>query len=120
MRYLVNPTDEFAVVNHPWQPTVQHLHVITAPLLVLIIGHLLYWHAWTHWKSGFREGRRTGLTLAAGALPMIFSGYLLQTAVDPLWRQIWIAIHVSTSVLWMFSCGAHVVIHRRARRGRDG
>ena len=34
MRYFVRPDDPFAVVNHPWQPDVQHLHVLAAPLLV--------------------------------------------------------------------------------------
>ena len=38
MRYLVTPSDEWAVVNHPWQPHVQHLHLLAAPLLVFAVG----------------------------------------------------------------------------------
>jgi len=34
MRYLLAPADPFAVVNHPLPPTIQHLHVLVAPLLV--------------------------------------------------------------------------------------
>ncbi|HPK65509.1 MAG TPA: hypothetical protein PKX99_02905 [Thermoanaerobaculia bacterium] len=40
MRYVATPADPDAVVSHPWQPMVQHLHVLTAPLLVLAIGAL--------------------------------------------------------------------------------
>ena len=38
MRYLMEPTDLFSVVNHPWQPTLQHLHVLVAPLMVFAVG----------------------------------------------------------------------------------
>jgi hypothetical protein len=31
MRCLAEPADEWAVVNHPWQPHLQHLHVLAAP-----------------------------------------------------------------------------------------
>ena len=38
MRYFAEPADEFSVVNHPWQPDLHSLHVITAPLLVFASG----------------------------------------------------------------------------------
>ena len=37
MRYLAEPVDEWAIVNHPWQPHTQHLHILTAPLLVFAV-----------------------------------------------------------------------------------
>lgn len=78
MRYLAVPADPEAVVGHPWQPAVQHLHVLTAPLLVLAVGALFHAHAWTALRLGVRDGRASGLVLLASALPMIASGYLLQ------------------------------------------
>ena len=41
MRYLMEPTDPFSVVNHPWQPTLQHLHVLVAPGHRPVVDHLL-------------------------------------------------------------------------------
>ncbi|HSL83715.1 MAG TPA: hypothetical protein VLF66_13150, partial [Thermoanaerobaculia bacterium] len=61
MRYLMEPTDPFAVVNHPLQPTVQHLHVLVAPLLVFGVGLIWREHVWKHFRNGVRSGRRSGL-----------------------------------------------------------
>jgi hypothetical protein len=116
MRYLVTPDGEFAVVNHPWQPFVQHAHIWTAPLLVLVVGHVLYHHAIVYWRSRTRLGRRTGTTIALLALPMIFSGYFLQTSVSDTWRTIWTVVHVATSLLWLGGTAAHVLTHVRDRR----
>ena len=53
MRYFVRPDDPFAVVNHPWQPDVQHLHVVAAPLLVFALGLI--------WQSHVRASLRLGI-----------------------------------------------------------
>jgi hypothetical protein len=118
MRYLLKPEGEFAIVNHPWQSDVQHLHILTAPLLVLIIGHITYHHAIVYWQAGTKPGRRTGITMLALALPMIFSGYFLQTAVDETWRTIWIVIHVATSALWLAGFAGHLLAHLQSRRAK--
>lgn len=116
MRYLATPVDPFAVVGHPWQPAVQHLHVLVAPLAVLALGALLRAHAWTALRLGVREGRRSGLVLLGTVLPMIASGYLLQVTGDPAWRQAWVAVHLVTSGLWLTGHAAHAWRARRARR----
>lgn len=115
MRYLAVPADPEAVVGHPWQPAVQHLHVLTAPLLVLAVGALFHAHAWTALRLGVRDGRASGLVLLASALPMIASGYLLQTAVDPGWRRLWVAVHLVSSGLWIAGHLAHVARRLRGR-----
>lgn len=114
LRYLVKPTDPYAVVNHPAQPLVQHLHVWTAPLLVFAFGHFFHHHAWAGWRGGVREGRRSGLTLLALGVPMIASGYLLQTATSEGARTAWIVIHVAASLLWLAGAAGHLLAHRRA------
>jgi hypothetical protein len=116
MRYVAEPEDEFALVNHPWQPDVQHLHVIVAPALVFAVGVIWSRHVWARIRAGFRPRRPTGLVLAASLVPMIASGYQLQTAVDEGWRTAWIVVHVATSVLWMLG----YLVHQLSPRGAKG
>ncbi len=85
---------QLAIVGHPWQPHVQHLHLWTAPLLVFAIGLIWRDHAWRHYRRRVRDRRRSGLSLLLSCAPMIVSGYLLQTAVGDPWRQTWIAMHL--------------------------
>jgi hypothetical protein len=106
MRYLAKPADEWAVVNHPWQPHLQHLHVLSAPLLVFAVG--LIWSA--HVVGKIRNGptnRTAGIGLTALFLPMAAAGYLLQVSVDPGWRRIWMWVHVVSSLLWVAAFLVH-------------
>jgi len=114
MRYLAEPVDEWAIVNHPWQPLMQHLHVLSAPLLVFAIGVIWSVHAIAKLRNG-RRGRASGLGLMALFLPMAASGYLLQVAVDPEWRRRWVVIHVVSSLLWVAVFVAHQVRALRSK-----
>ena len=100
MAYLVKPTDPYAVVNHPWQPAFQHLHILVAPLLVFALGTIWRRHVWNSWRLGVRPRRWSGIGLALSFVPMAVSGYLVQTAVDPSWRKVWVVIHLITAGLW--------------------
>ena len=112
MRYLAEPADPYAVVNHPLQPLVQHLHILVAPLLVFVAGVIFKYHVWARVRSGFKPRRRMGLTLALTLVPMVVSGYLLQTTGDPEWNYIWVWVHVTTSVLWILGYGIHLLTPR--------
>ena len=116
MLYVMRPMDEFAVVNHPFQPYFLHGHVVAAPLLVLCLGHFGMRHAYVFWSNGTQEGRKTGLGLFLLGLPMVMSGYFLQVSVHPDWRTVWLIVHLSTSAGWIGACGLHVAIHVLARR----
>lgn len=107
MRYFLQPIDEWAVINHPWQPYVQHLHVLTAPLLVFACG--LIWHRHVARRIGAEEHRRggSGPGLAAALVPMIASGYLLQTTSATSWRQVWLVLHLASSGLWTLLVATH-------------
>lgn len=118
MKYMLDSVDEFAVVHHPWQPTVQHLHVLAAPALALMIGGFWMGHALPHLRAGIKKGKRSGLLQLWMALPMIFSGYLLQTSVSETWRTIWVVCHGTTSVLWML--GAFIHVGRKWPRRNQG
>ncbi len=115
MRYLVEPADEFAVVNHPWQPDALHAHIAVAPLLVFACGWIWLDHVWRRVRSGFAGRRRSGLALFALFGPMVLSGYLLQISEAELAREIWIVTHVATSLLWTSAYLVHQLAPRPAR-----
>lgn len=116
MRYAARPADPFAVVNHPWQPQAQHLHVLAAPLLVFALGLIWRGHAWAGVRLAVAARRRSGWALFATAAPMVASGYLLQTATEPGWRQAWLALHLAASALWLGGYLAHQLSTRLLRR----
>lgn len=120
MRYLLPPADPYAVVNHPLQPTVQHLHVLLAPLLVFAAGLIFREHVWKHWRRGVERRRTSGLGLLFVLVPMIVSGYLIQTATGETWRLAWVVIHCATGGLWLAAYAAHALEgwRRRSRRRR--
>jgi hypothetical protein len=116
MRYFVTPADPWAVANHPAQPHVQHLHILGAPLLVMVLGWFWAEHAWRRWAAGSREGLWSGLFAWMAILPMVVSGYLIQVAVGEVWRSIWVGVHLVTSGLWLAAIAVHWLVHRAAAR----
>ncbi len=119
MRYLVHPADPFAVVNHPLQPLVQHSHIVVAPLLVFAAGVEWRRHAWSYWRRGIRRHRRSGAALLLALVPMVVSGYLIQTAVDGGWRKVWVGVHLVASGLWLLGYLVHQLAEP-ARKARGG
>jgi hypothetical protein len=107
MVYLARPADPYAVVNHPLQPALQHLHILVAPLLVFAAGLVWHRHAWTHYRRGVDRRRRSGVSLIFTLVPMVVSGYLIQTAVEPQWRRVWVIVHLAASALWLAGYLAH-------------
>ncbi len=109
MAYFCQSDDPYAVVGHPWQPHFQHAHVLVAPLLVLVLGYLWNRHMGPHLQRDTRKRRNSGIGMLLAALPMIFSGYAIQTAVEAHWRTIWVIVHLVTSVLWMSGYLIHLM-----------
>lgn len=109
MIYLSRPADPYALVNHPWQPHAQHLHVLFAPLVVFAAGLVWHRHIWSHFRRGVRGRRRSGLSLLLTLVPMVASGYLIQTAVDGGWRQVWVGVHLAASGMWLLAYAGHQV-----------
>ncbi len=114
VRYLIRSDDPWTVVNHPSQPHLQHLHVLTAPLLVFAVGLIWHAHALVHRREGRPWRRQSGLALWLVFWPMVASGYALQVGVDPQWRSVWMWTHVVTGGLWIVA----FVVHRFARPRR--
>ena len=114
MRYFMTPVDEWAVINHPWQPHLQHLHVLSAPLLVFACGLIWRRHVADRMRADERSRRVSGPGLAVAFVPMIASGYLLQTTSTDGWRQAWLVIHLVTSGLWILLIATHFLRWRVA------
>lgn len=112
MRYALAPEDPYAVVNHRFERDVQHLHLLTAPLLVFAVALVWQRHVWARVRSGFAPRRPTGLALAISFAPMLASGYLLQTAQSQAWRTAWIWVHLSSSGLWLVALAVHLLSPR--------
>ena len=117
MRYFAEPVDEFAVVNHPLEPTALLLHILFAPLVVFACGLVWRNHVWKRVVSGFSARRRTGLLLFACFVPMALTGYLIQVTTSELWRDVSIVVHVATSVLWIVGYALHQLTPPRSARG---
>jgi hypothetical protein len=113
MRYFAEPVDEFAVVNHPLEPTTLHLHILFAPLVIFACGLVWRSHVWKRVVSGFSGRRKTGLVLFAVFVPMAVTGYLIQTTTSLLWSNVWIWVHVAASIAWLVGYAVHQLTPRQ-------
>lgn len=114
-RYMVENPDPFSALNHPLEPWFLKAHILTSPLLVLALGSILVRHVWKHFRLGVVLGRRSGTVMGLALIPMIVSGYLVQTVTHPgrLTAASW--THIGVSVLYLAALVAHqVVVHRRS------
>jgi len=121
MLYLLEPAEEWAVVNHPWQPHLQHFHVLVAPALIFAVGLTWSIHVLAKLRNG-RKGRMTGLGLIVGFAPMAMSGYAIQITIDEGWRTAWIVVHLVSSLLWICAFILHLIrtlIARRKERAEE-
>ncbi|MBL7715109.1 MAG: hypothetical protein JNL01_06535 [Bdellovibrionales bacterium] len=108
-RYLAEkPPSEFGNPVHPWEESLRVAHLITAPVLVFAVGLIWNSHVMAQFHQSRAKRRRSGLAMMGNALPMVFSGYLIQTAVLENWRRAWIWIHLITAGLWIFAYLAHL------------
>jgi hypothetical protein len=114
MRWCVTPADEFAVVNHPWQPALQHLHLLFAPVLLFAAALVWNTHAMAKLGGGQRERRVTGILLVVLLLPMVFSGYAVQVCTDADWRAFLGFLHGGLSLLWIAGYAVHQLRPRPA------
>ncbi|MEQ1892940.1 MAG: hypothetical protein ABL998_10385 [Planctomycetota bacterium] len=118
MRYFCVPADEFALANHPLEPSVQHLHVLVAPLLVFAAALVWGEHVWRRVRSGYTRRRPTGLALFALFFPMVFSGGFVQVAEGELARTLAVWTHAASGTAWCAAYAVHLALH--LRRGKIG
>lgn len=119
-KYLVRSDDPFAVVNSPWQTFLFKSHVLSAPVLVFVTGLLFSRHVIRHWQSPNPSGRRSGLGIVAVLLPLVASGYLIQTVTSDRMLDGLVAVHLATGILYLVFVPLHNARHafRERRAGR--
>ncbi len=110
MKYGLEPRDPFAVVNHPWQPFMLDLHILSAPVLLVLLGIIWRGHVAAKLWNGVRSNRWSGWVAIATTPPMILSGYLLQILTDPLARRIALLVHLTTGFGFVAAYLAHALI----------
>lgn len=119
-KYLVRPTDPWAVVNHPLQPWLLKAHILVAPLMVFAVGMIAMRHVWQHYRSGVRPGRRSGITTALALGPMVLTGYLIQAVTHVGWLRAMAISHIVFGVLYALGLAIHQPVVRRVKKGRAG
>jgi len=110
MKYFLQSDDAFAVVNHPWQSSMLHAHVLTSPLLVLVFGVVLSSHILKKLRTAVPQNRRSGMVSLAAFAAMMGSGYLLQATTVQSWLAVLIVVHVGGGVLFTIAYAIHLVL----------
>jgi hypothetical protein len=116
MKDLLGTDDPFAVVNHPWQGAMLHLHVLAAPVFVLVFGYVFNSHVMKKLRATRIPNRKSGLAALAMFAVMLASGYLLQTASDETWLRGLVVTHVASGVAFSLVYAAHLVVSVRLAR----
>ena len=114
MKYGLQPAQPWDAVNHPLQPLVLKLHILSAPFLVFAIGLIATRHIWRHYRENVIKGRRSGITTVLVAGPMVLTGYLIQAVTHVGWLQALAIAHIAFSVV--FTVG--MLVHDAATRRR--
>lgn len=109
MKYAMTTDDPFAIVNHPWQPTMLALHVVAAPLFVAFFGMLFRSHSFGKLRSRNPANRRTGWISLLSFAAMALSGYGIQVATTPALIAVCIWSHVAASAVFVVGYGVHLV-----------
>ncbi|MFQ6045552.1 MAG: hypothetical protein ACE5PT_04215 [Gemmatimonadales bacterium] len=120
MKYFIEPTDAWSVVNHPWQPLVLKLHIVVAPFMVFALGMVTVGHVWRHYRNGLRPGRRSGIVTALAALPMIVSGYLIQAITHMGLLRAMVVAHIGVGILYVVGLGVHQLMVQRGAEEEAG
>jgi hypothetical protein len=117
MKHLLEPLNEWAVINHPLQPLVLKLHILVAPVMVFAVGLVAVNHIWSLWRAGLPRGRQTGIWTALSFGPLVFSGYLIQAVTWPLLLAVlaWTHLGLGVAVTAVF-VGHRVAVARGLRK----
>lgn len=111
-KYLVSTADPFAVVNHPLQPWFLKAHILVSPLLLFALGLITVRHVWKHFRSGVRWSRKSGITATITVVPMVATGYLIQTLTGTGWVRAMAISHIVFGFLYALGLAAHQWIIR--------
>jgi hypothetical protein len=112
MKYAMTSDDPFAVANHPWQPYMLDTHVVLAPFLLFALGLIFRSHIWRKYRGRKPHRRWSGIGAMSLIVPMVLSGYLLQTGTNETFRKAMAVTHWIASGLFV----ASYLLHQFSRR----
>lgn len=113
VKYFMEPAGPWAVINHPVQPWLLKIHIVSAPLMVFAVGLVALGHIWRHFRAGVLWGRRSGLTAMLSLAPMVLTGYLIQAVTHEGWLAALAWSHIGFGFLYLLG----FVLHARVFRG---
>jgi hypothetical protein len=113
LKYLLEPAEPWAVINHPLQPWLLKAHILVAPLLVFAVGMISVRHVWQHFRRRVSAGRRSGLTAGLSLVPMVLTGYLIQAITAEGWLLAIAVAHIIVSLTYSAGVGVHAVVAAR-------
>ena len=114
MKHFLEPSDPWAVINHPLEPWALKAHILSAPIMLFAVGLITSQHIWRSLKSSLPTGRHSGRIAAYVFGPLVLSGYLIQSLTSPLTLEVLAWAHL---VLGIVGAGA-IGVHRGTLHGR--
>ncbi len=118
VKYLMSPSEPWAVINHPIQPWLLKAHIIVSPFMIFAVGVITTRHIWQHYRSGQQRGRHTGITTALVTVPMILTGYLIQVMTTMGWVSAMAIAHIVFGTVYALGLSAHQLVIQR-KKPRD-
>ena len=118
MKYLLEPVDPWAVINHPLEPWVLKAHILVGPVLVFAFGLIAVDHVWKHFRCRVPLGRKSGMSAGLSFAPMVVTGYLIQAVTHTGWLTALVVAHLATGLLYVLGLVVHQKIFRRRGNGR--
>jgi uncharacterized membrane protein len=112
MKYMMESDDPFALVNHPLQPAMLHLHVLAAPAFLVAFGIVVNSHVARRIGNPV-PNRRSGLLALVTIALMTASGYLLQVVTTESWQRACVIAHLVSGVVFAVSYLTHLAISAR-------
>ena len=94
MKYLMATDDPFAVVNHPWEPTMLAMHVVAGPVAIAFFSLAFRSHGLPRIWQATALNRKSGLAAGAVFVVLVGSGYLNQVTTDPSMLEASVWTHI--------------------------
>jgi hypothetical protein len=107
---------EWGVESHPFEVHLQHIHILTVPFLLFAVAMIFRDHVLKKIVTKFKLMRKSGITMIALFVLMVFSGYLIQVVMNEQFRQIVIYLHLVMSALWVLIYLYHQVYSKSIKQ----
>ena len=115
MKDLLVADDPLALVNHPLQPMMLDLHLVSGPALLVIFGVVFNAHVAAQLQRR-APLRRSGLASLATFAAMAMTGYVLPVLVDERVHLAMRWLHIVSGLVFAISYGIHLVAGLRLWR----